>query len=366
MFFLAGLYLYLLYRDNVAAITCVAGIFVIAGCIKHNPVDFPIAVLIDLLLKSKRRALWFAVNIAGFAGIAVALNIHYGGPFFLRELLAPRHFSAAKSLDESIAVLGPLFIPLCIAGAVASRIIKNPEKRVIAVFFIVSILVGGCFGGGEGVTINAQFSTLLAVAMLTGLFFDVLASANLDWRGIRAAQCGPALLFAWLVIPAIVWGVWNPIRCIRQTEAFERQFDRDVAFLRKEDGPILCESMLRCYFAGKPYLYDPFNATRLVEFGKLNVQVPVAALRNREFAAVELEDSVKNEYGGERFNSKILDVIQSNYIPVLVQPTSVILVPEGKRVQWSYDSAAMLSTQRKQGNVAHVRDGLPPTLVLNR
>jgi len=60
VFFLAGLLVYLWRRESLLAIACAALLFVVGGCIKHNPIDFPLAVLLELALISLRRALWFS------------------------------------------------------------------------------------------------------------------------------------------------------------------------------------------------------------------------------------------------------------------------------------------------------------------
>ena len=53
------------------------------------------------------------------------------------------------------------------------------------------------------------------------------------------------------------------------TLQFDSRIQRDVAFLQAHPGPALCESLLRCAFAGKPYGYDPFNAKARNNLGVL-------------------------------------------------------------------------------------------------
>jgi hypothetical protein len=333
-FFLAGLLLYVQLRERLPALAIAgaAGVFIIAACVKHNPIDFPLAVLLDLAFLSRRRALWFSVCMIVFAAAAVALNIHYGGPYFLSQLFTPRGYSLSKGLIQAKDVLGPLLLPLCVAGYTAFAIFKDEKKRIAAIFLGTSLAVSIYTSGGQGVSVNSHFSALLAISILIGVFFDEAAAAQwawpTTWLRTNAANGAPLLLFAWFIIPAIVWGVWNPVQCLQRTAASQKRFDTGVALLRGQNGPVLCESLLRCYFAGKPYLYDPFNSTRLIQFGKLDADVPANAIRLQQDAAIQLSSPLPHEYALERFNPGMLDMIQQNYVPVLAQEDAVIYMPK--------------------------------------
>jgi hypothetical protein len=330
-FFLAGLALYIGRKQSLLAIAAAAALFVIGGCIKHNPIDFPLAVLMDLAILSRRRALWFSAWGLALTAIAVALNIHYGGPYFISQVMAPRSYSWIKALIQMVDVLGPLVLPFSVAVGMAFTVFRDDTRRIAAILLATSFVLGSYFGGGQGVSINSQFSTLLAITILIGLFFAELAAGR--WRGhhtMASLSTAPLLLFGWLIIPMLVNGISNPLRSLRETAIAQRHFDREVALLRSENGPVLCESLLRCYFAGKPYVYDPFNATRLIEFGKLNPAVPINTISSRQDTAIELEEPIQNEFSSDRFNAPILQTIQQNYIPILDDEDAVIYVPRSQ------------------------------------
>jgi hypothetical protein len=117
----------------------------------------------------------------------------------------------------------------------------------------------------------------------------------------------------------------------------EHQFQEQVAFLRSVPGPALCESLLSCYDAGKPYVYDPFNATRLVEFHRLSAQPLLEAVDRGAFAEVQLDQPIEEEYedevsasqsgGGGRFPSAILAAIQRHYMLAFSNSHCYIYVP---------------------------------------
>jgi hypothetical protein len=334
--FMLGLWVYLASRKSTAGVVCAALIFVVAGCIKHSPLEFPLAVLLDLLLLNWRRSLWFALSGALFAGAAVLLQIHYGGPFFVEELLMPRGYSWLKAAKEVGIMFGPLLLPLCAAVYAGVRSLRNGKTRIAGFLLLLSLLIGGYFRGGIGVSINAQFSALLAMSILVGIFLDAGPALRVGrWR-LQAGLIA-LLLFAWLLIPWVLVPSLdergsaadnlNPMLAVRNSQAAEARFDQESALLRSHSGPALCENLLLCYFAGKPYRYDPFNAKRLVDLGKLDAQVQVSALQRHEYSAVQLSAPLDGDSQAERFAPAILDAIKQNYRPVLCNQDGAIYLP---------------------------------------
>lgn len=328
LFFLSGLLIYILWRGHLLAISGVALIFVIGACIKHNLLDFPLVILIDLILLSPRRAAWFSGCGLFFASIALALNFHYGGPFFFEQLLAPRGYSIHHVFEQLVVVLGPVLFPLCVAFYVAFAVRNDEERRIAAILLTTSLAVDGYFSGGGGVSINALFSVLIATAILIGLLYGEIASGRMEMTEWRKAVYSPLLLFGWLIIPLLISGNWNLVRSLRETAAAEKRFDQEVSFLESRNGPALCESLLRCYFAGKPYDYDPYNATRFIRLGKLDAAVMVEDIRRQNYGAIQLNVPLHGAVTSERFDSAILAAIEDNYVPMLEHKEVVIYVPK--------------------------------------
>jgi hypothetical protein len=82
-FFLAGFYAYLRGGRKGCALEASALLFVVGGNIKHNLIEFPLAVLLDLLLTAPRRAVRFAAGGALMAAISVALTSRIDGTAYV-------------------------------------------------------------------------------------------------------------------------------------------------------------------------------------------------------------------------------------------------------------------------------------------
>jgi hypothetical protein len=337
VFLLSGLLVYLTAGKRYAGLAIAALLFVVGLCIKQNLIEFPLAVLLDLILISRRRAIWFGLSGLAFEAFAVLLQLHYGGPFFLDELLMPRNWSIEKALQLSGIVLGPLLLPLAVALCVAFALRRRPQQRVAGILLALSLLSGGVFIGGQGVSINMFFGTFLAICILVGQFLAAPWPAK-----YRNASLVPLALFAWFLIPWILVPSlsdpdaprdgWNPVLALAHSVASQARFDQEVGLLRSHPGPALCESILRCYMAGKPYVYDPFNATSLIDLGKLDPSVVANAILNHQFAAVQLSGPLEDKSRSEWFAPAILAAIRQSYRPVLQNEDGTIYLPVSEAI----------------------------------
>ena len=343
--FLVALWVYLRGRregdpvPGVGTTAVVAALFVLAGCVKQSPVDFPLAVLLDLSLLSRRRAAWFAACGIGFGVLAGMLNQRVGGPWFVQELLLGRLYAVAKAWEVGVAVLGPMLVPVLLAAAMALHVRRDAKRRIVALLLVTSIAVGGYFGGGSGVAGNALFTALFATVLLVGLLFSAAeqrlgGERAVPWpkRWWSAEILLPIIAFAWLLVPALVQGVANPWASLQATAAAEQRFLRAEALLRQHPGPALCESMLLCLEVGKPYLFDPFNATRLMLQGRLSEAALIAEIEGHRYGAIQLHAPVPggaepDDLMRERFSEPVLRAIDRSYALQVQTADGAIYLP---------------------------------------
>ncbi len=328
VFFLTAFWIYLRDRTGYANLLLVAFIFVLGISTKHNSVDFPFVVLLDLLfLRAFTRALWFSVCGIALGALSIALHIRFGGPFFAAQILAPRAFSWSFAFHAGSNVFKPLLVLLLISLYTAWKVLRSPLRRIAGMLLIAGLVFGIYFGGGSGVNVNSKFTAFLAMAILIGLWLSDLEQAP-DTK--PAYDLVPLLLFSLLLFPWLKNRSEHPVLGLAAMKTKQIQYDEEVALLRAHPGPALCESILRCFDAGKPYVYDPFNATRLIEFGKLDPQVMIDRIQHREFAVIQLENPVPAEraYHSSRFAPTILDAIESAYTPVLHHDDATLYIPK--------------------------------------
>lgn len=126
---------------------------------------------------------------------------------------------------------------------------------------------------------------MIAISIVIGLFLNDMEEKKWSWTKFSLARYAPASIFLWLLVPAACNEVIDPIRMLRLTAERHRQFDQETTFLKQKSSPQLCEDLLLCFYAEQPYTYDPFNATRLIQFGKLDPQPFLARLNQGRLAS---------------------------------------------------------------------------------
>lgn len=342
-FFLAGIYAYLRGERKGRAIDLAALLFVLGGNIKHNLIEFPLAVLLDLLLTSPRRALRLVVGGSIMALLSIALTIHFDGPAYVACLLAPRRYFPSQLLAGVSRALLTTLLPTIAAFWIARSAWRNEAQRVLVLLFISALAIDTYFSGGDGVDINIFFGYTLAVALLTGVFWARLPELLPVRNAWVNAAC--AVFFLLLAVVLISRHDASPLRNLKTDRAAAQRFVTEVAYLRDQPDPAICEELLECYYAGKPYLYDPFNAMRSMEQGRLDPTVMVDQVQGGRYGAVQMYSeparAADGQITGGLFAPSVLQALEQHYEIGLETEDGVIYVPKGRVAAGLKDSAAI-------------------------
>lgn len=288
VFFLCGFLFYISGPPRFSRLAITAFLFVLGGSIKHNLIGFPLAVLADLLLTGKKQVLQFLSIAAVLLGVSIYANTVVGGPFFVADILTPRVFSFTKAFFQFMEYgFGPIALAMIAAAIWSARALKDRRLRVLAIWFCLSVIFGAVSGGIIGVWVNSYFEIYLSLSIIVGLLMHRIWRKEIASRYRWAPAVAPLALFLCF---GPVWAAGPPIlpEAVSALAGKQARFKSEVSFLRAHPGPAFCESLLRCYEAGKPYLYDPFDSADLVRTGKLSPAPLIARLDRRQLTVVQL------------------------------------------------------------------------------
>jgi hypothetical protein len=327
VFFLSGLWFYLCRRPSTGRIAGVTSLFALGGNIKHSPLAACLAVFSDLFIISRRKGLQFALFGLFLVAVSIVFNIRVGGPFFISQLLLSRAYSFAKVRDAFFPLYSPLGLPLAFSAFWSVWRFRNPQTRTISLFFLWSVLIGLAFAGGSGVGENAFFDVFFAMSIIMGDWLDLLWKAPIPSfeKGGRWRFLAPILLYLCVAFAYVPQGV-ELRKDFARLPLRESAYIREVGFLVEHPGPAICESLIMCYDAGKPFIFDPFNATRLVRLGKLDSNAIVQLIAARKYAAFQLDTSVEAKVT-DRFPEDVLDAVDKYYYEALKGPDCRIYLP---------------------------------------
>jgi hypothetical protein len=245
---------------------------VLAGFIKHNFITLPAVALIWLALDNRWLALRAAIVGALAAALGLALCAWIFAPHFVADMLMPRTYHLARALST----LGRLqfILPAMVLWAIwAWHERRSKPARFTTLTIGIALPLCLLQKSGAGVDENAQFELIFATAVGIGLAYDGLRRDPLrtGWPAERISLVVLGILIIRLLISsrlefAYVLGSPQYRALAAEHAAVARAEAARVAAI---PGPVACQNLVVCRMAGKPFVYDHFWITQLVETGRM-------------------------------------------------------------------------------------------------
>ena len=158
------------------------------------------------------------------------------------------------------------------------------------------------------------------------------------------------VFFLWMLIPLACNEILSLPADVQKVQERSQQMERQVALLRSAPGPVLCESLLRCYLAGKPYIYDPFNSTSLILAGRLDAHPLVQQVEQQEYGAIQLSNHPNAEGKPmprpERFVNEILKATGDSYQAARSDRDCTIYLPKNSAAMAAAATPVNVAEQR--------------------
>ena len=327
---MAGLVLFLFGRGKRFYLFLTALLMLTAGMAKHNLIALPIALTIWLFLYARKDfRFWLVSSVLLLAAASVVLYIAYGMPFFVGVLMAPRGYEIgypARVLPDWIA---PLQLYLTAAFLLVLVRHDRSENILIGLYVVVAGISGMLISGGVGVGYNAIFDLIIAVIIASGLLIGTLVQqCQGRWSRFSLTHVAILILFLPILLKVPLAVVELKRGAIRRLPESELLVAKDVNFIAKHEGPVMCEDLALCYWAGKKFEVDFFNLGQKLKAGVVSEAVITARLDSHYFSLIQA-------YGGgskgitHRLPEKVNDAILERYeVSHSSQESGVFLVPK--------------------------------------
>jgi hypothetical protein len=269
-------------RPGVAAL---AGAGVVLGLlVKPIVIGLPLAATL-WLLRYRRGVLpgWIGGGVGAAALACVALTLGYGAAFWI-NLTFPRVVTLER-LATNFALVSKVAVPLLAFAIVAIRLRLRDEATAFAALALAaSMIVIALFGGALGVSINIAFDLVIAASIASGIAYDRLGRSPHPaiWR---------SLLIAALIVRVAI-GMPNPFAALREHRAAQRDAETAavrevVARLRALPGPVLCEALAACVWAGHASAADLWKLRFEATLGPfMDRPGLIEAIAQRQFGAI--------------------------------------------------------------------------------
>ncbi len=297
--------------DSPRAVAAALLLALAAGLTKHNLLALPLALAIVSWTAGPRRGLAVTLGGIGLAGAAVAAMALLFGPSFLANLLAPRTWSAYAAVASITTWLLPLALLLaCLVVALRAWPWRGPDLLLL-LYALISLPLAVVLAGGAGVRENIYFDTLIAGTVIAAVTVTRTLRHAAGTPFSATAGMLPIVLCvapALGLLPGLTALKWNWVD--GEARAARRDTPADVRRLAGAGGPVVCETLSLCYWAGLPQEADLFNAEQGFTTGRLDRAALARRISAGDFAMIQLDAGALN---AERWDPALESALRSRY-----------------------------------------------------
>jgi len=236
-------------------------------------------------------AVWTAAMLA-FAVAFAILSTSVDGRYFWAHLTLRRAYSLRYAWHHNVH-LYLVMVEGVLLVAIGWLICASRARRIFLIMFVVSQGMGFLLAGGDGVGLNICFNAFAAAVIVCGA-----ALANLEAVTARMWAAHPNLrplngALMCLILLSIMVHVPGRLRenmdALQALPSQKTEFASALKFIQSQPGPALCESLLLCYEAGKPFEFDPFSVNDGLKTRRITESDLVQMLRSRHFLALQIK-----------------------------------------------------------------------------
>ena len=259
----------------------VAALIVAALFMKHTLLALPVAIGWDLWRRSRRDFAIWGSALVGLLVMASAIVQLMSGGRFVTEIVLRRELV----FEHWLGLAGSTLLRLAPLLVVAMPILwRAPgDLEVLRAYFVASLVGGLGLAAGAGTDVNFFFDLFVATAIAIGIG---LSPSDMRERA-RARRARAALVLGCLLV-AVPFRVLTPAR-YRALTVVASASRADRQFLASIDGDTMCENVLLCYWAGKPFALDPYLVGEKIVAGRLAEADVEAIIASKRFRVIQTD-----------------------------------------------------------------------------
>ena len=271
-----------------------AFLVVLGGFIKHNLVAIPVAITLDLAIRSPRRLPFWLASCAGFATGFLGLTQIVAGGDFVDHLMSPRLFGWYGARYHLMKYLRLFKFPLAVIVLSASLFLAA-DRMILAAWGMISIVSATILSGFEGTSYNMFQDAAVFLGIAAGVMMSELRKSEFSGRLAKVLSFTLPFVAAQPILaraPDVAAQVYHGRAVLDADRKRQETFLADAKYIADRQGPAICESLLLCYAAGQPFILDPFNSRQYILSGRLDQGELIRRITAREFAVIQLHADI--------------------------------------------------------------------------
>jgi hypothetical protein len=305
-------------------------LLLLGGLVKHNLLALPLTAAAWLLFYHGRKAflLFTGAGLGFLILFASIFCLMFGKQWLQAVFLHSRVIELARIehyLPIILVSIAPYGAAIGIAAAIAPR-----DSRVgfVMIYFSLALMLGFLWTMGAGVDINAYFDVGIASMFGVALCVSLLSLFSHPVKKDLFQAFNLLLLSLPLVTglrPALEWQGHLSHQFWDRHEAAEL-----IAALRDSEGPVACEDLAWCFWAGRDVEIDVFNYGQKILTGHVACDELLRRIETRYYKRIQISYSSSNL---ELFfgDSNVTRAIKANYEEEKRLAPGILLGPRARR-----------------------------------
>jgi hypothetical protein len=322
----------LITRPEREAIRIAAmALMLVAGLMKHNIVALPLAATVWVFLDDRRRFhTWMTWATLGLLGALICLYVAYGANFFRSLLQTHSEYSYLRALVSLRTWLTPFAGML---GAFIVYVLIEPpssHKRLLVLYITFAGAWGLYTSGVFGMDMNHIYDLIIGLTIATGVVVSRVGERLAAiWPRSAVESCLGLVLsvFALLALPTkLVEARW----AWSNAQIKETAVSKVIRYLSAQEGPVLCETMALCYWAGKANDGDILVLNKQLRTGTMSESAFRHLVDTHHFKVIQLQDKGPTGRTG-RLPEAANDYILERYAVVPNEVGGAFLIPREQK-----------------------------------
>lgn len=311
-------------RRSWRILALVALLMVAGGLCKHNVLALPVAVTIWLAIEDRVSLRRWLIAAGGIAAVALGLCYTLYGQDFIDQVIGSRRTYSPLVIGMVARYLLPQIAPFIIAALLGGLLrVRRPEGRFLLLYVILSFGIGMLLMLGVGVIYNALFDLIIAMmlgsALLGQIVVDRLASVERSRAATLALAC--LLLAAFTIV-----GARNAIidhGLLAKSLGRQALWTATIDRIRTEPGPVACENLALCYWAGRTSEIEFFNFGQRARLEPGYDTAFVEQVTHGRIGLIQKDPDTN----ADRLPSEIDALIAATYLPIQTVPVTLLEPP---------------------------------------
>jgi hypothetical protein len=223
-------------------------------------------------------------------------------------------------LLKSAPIAATLIPMLMISGQLLKDRRFDSRLDFIILAVVISVLVGIIQRSGQGVDYNAHFESLISLCLSVGIVFAL--------HGIAFKKHFPLRRIFLLMVPffaMVPLGLKAEAHELMIQQAAETSWRNMENHIESIPGPVACENLALCYWAGKGFEIDFFiyGQRALIQH---NTSILQNALISKRLSAIEITSTSDLTRPTNDLSDPILSMINRYYSTVIIRDRGHVLL----------------------------------------